>query len=159
LFFYPVTSYGVSYDISTRANEDDAPNGWHSARSNIYRRIRLYLRSVGFVRDQYSDWVRHNTNIIYAWNAIWGLQGIEPPNKFSTTVRRLRINRLDNFATIEISARAQLGGGVTYLWGPTPAGLIPGGALLAPLPAPIVGPFAPPKDTQPGPGANNPANW
>jgi hypothetical protein len=93
---------------------------------------------------------------------MWGLENIPPPNKFSSTVKALRMSRLDHFALMDVSAQIQLGGaGVTSLRGPVPTGLVTAPAALVPpaLPIPAGAAFVLPVDSRPGAGASNPANY
>ncbi|KAK7033362.1 hypothetical protein R3P38DRAFT_2520769 [Favolaschia claudopus] len=157
-FFYPITTYGISYDISTRPTERDLPQGWNSRRSNTYHHISQHMTAMGFVRNQYSVWVRQNTNAVHTWNTMWLLQMIPPPNKFSSTVKRLLMSRMDHFAQMDVTASIQLGGAVVnYLVGPVPRGLVHQPLALQP-PAgaiPANAPFVRPRDTKPSPAANN----
>ncbi|KAJ7184120.1 hypothetical protein C8R46DRAFT_1208356 [Mycena filopes] len=160
---YPITAYSVSYDIFTRANEQDSPGGWNSYRSNIYRRLKNALTAAGFVRNQYSDWVHPNISGFNAWMFMLSLEGlIPPPHKLSSTVRGLRMARMDHFGLMDVTQDLQIGGAAsTTLWGPVPAGLVPVPAALFPPAAPIPAgvPFARPVDSHAGPGVDNPANF
>ena len=87
-----------------------------------------------------------------------------PPNKLSSTasVRRLRLNRLDQRALMDVTANIALGGNFSRrLRGPVPTNLVVSvAAALAPLPVPVP-PGASsvrPVDSHPG-GASNPANF
>jgi hypothetical protein len=124
--------------------------------------LKQRLLAAGFARDQYSDWVQPFVTPAHTYNAMTGLENILPPNKLSSTVRRLRMNRLDQLALMDVTADIMLGGNFsTTLRGPVPANLVvPVAAAIAPLPVPIPpgAPFARPVDSRPG-GASNRANF
>ena len=181
LLGYPVTTYSIEYDICTLANELDMPAGWHSPRGAysltmmrinyfntfvacIYHRIICRLNLFGFTHNQYSIYVQNNTTAAQTYGVMVNLE-ILSQNKFSSTVKNLRMSCVDNFAVLDVSANMWLGGGfVTRLFGPVPANLVahaltqPGGVLnLAPVPTPAAN-FARPVDNHPG-GASLPANF
>lgn len=178
---FPITHYSIMYDIFTRANQDDAPNGWNSCRGMclahqyilqpvnlslqgcIYRRLKRALTNAGFVRHQYSDWVRANTTSAHCWLVMFSLENIQPPHKLSSTVRGLRMSRIDLFATMDITDSIKIGGAHnTQLRGPVPAGLVApaiAAGQMNPIPVPPVPAlFVRPVDSRPG-GADNPANF
>jgi hypothetical protein len=177
---FPPTAYSISYDIFTNRNEHDAPNGWHSPRckclscdqpislssfifsARIYRRLKHLLIGAGFLHNQYSDWVHPFTTAAITYNTMTGLESIPPPHKLSSTVRRLRMSRLDEFNLMDITADIQLGGVFsTMLRGPVPSNLVaPIAAVMNPIPGPIPPgvPFMRPVDSNAG-GASNRANF
>jgi hypothetical protein len=67
------------------------------------------------------------------------MEAILPPNKLSSTVRRLRMNRLDELALMDVTENMMLGGEFsTTLRGPVPANLVlPVAPAIVPPPAPI----------------------
>jgi hypothetical protein len=174
-----MTAYSISYDIFTLPNERDSPLGWHSPRcnhflniainvltlsqANIYRQLKAALLAAGFIRNQYSVWVHPFISATNTYTAMLGLEGIVvPPNKLSSTVKGLRMSRLDNFALMDVTPDIQIGGAaVLSLLGPVPAGLVPAPAALVPpaVPIPAGFPFALPVDSRAGPGVNNPATF
>ncbi|KAH9970521.1 hypothetical protein BGW80DRAFT_1253946 [Lactifluus volemus] len=159
---FPPTAYSICYDIYTRRNEDDAPHGWNSPRSNIYRRLKRRLLQAGFVRNQYSDWVHLFAPPAHIFNTMTDLGNILPPNKLSSTVKGLRMSRIDQLAIMDITENIALGGNFsTMLRGPVPTNLVlPVAAILDPIPGPIPpgAPFARPVDSGPG-GADDPGNF
>ncbi|KAJ7246550.1 hypothetical protein B0H12DRAFT_1053750 [Mycena haematopus] len=161
LLLYPVTAYGISYDIFTRRTEDDTPNGWNARRNRTYSHIHQHLLASNFIRNQYSDFVNPLINVAAAYHTMWALENIPPPNKLSTTIKGLKLSRYDHLALLDITALIQLGGTVNSLRGPVPANLVPAGAVLVPpaVPIPPGVPFALPVDTRPGVGASNRANY
>jgi len=97
------------------------------------------LLAARFAHDQYSDWVQPFVTPAQTYNAMTGLENVLPPNKLSSTVRRLRMNRLDHLALMDVTADIMLGGNFsTTLRGPVPANLVvPIAAAIVPLPVPI----------------------
>ncbi|KAJ7626332.1 hypothetical protein DFH06DRAFT_1481209 [Mycena polygramma] len=162
LFLLPMSTYGISYDISTRPTEDDAPAGWNAPRSPTYGHMKRRLTTRGFTRDQYWDWLCPNTTAHQAFIAMVLLETIPPPHKFSSTVRRLRMARHDALQHMEVTANIQLGGvWVNHLRGPVPSGLVaPVANLLNPAPVPGVPPgtVLPPTNSRAG-GASLPGNF
>ncbi|KAJ3828205.1 hypothetical protein F5880DRAFT_1503251 [Lentinula raphanica] len=142
ILLFPNTHYAISYDIFTLANEDDAPYGWHSYRSQIYRDIAGHLRACGFFRSQYSDWVRAEISSGWCWTSMLGLEeNIAPPHKLSSTLKGLRMSRLDEYAVMDVTDDLVIGGvWNNRLRGPVPARLvqpaIAAGNMLQPLPVP-----------------------
>ncbi|KAJ6459731.1 hypothetical protein C8R47DRAFT_950031, partial [Mycena vitilis] len=121
----PVTAYSISYDIYTLADERDSPLGWNAARAKIYRRLKLSLTMAGFTRSQYSDWVNPAIAAPAAYNALVSLENIPPPHKLSSTVKGLRMSRMDHLALLDVTALIRIGGAaVMNLRGPVPAGLV-----------------------------------
>lgn len=130
--------------------------------AKIYKRLEARLVAAGFARDQYSDWVHPFIDPAHVYNIMTGLENIPPPNKLSSTVRRLRMNRVDPLVALDISESIALGGNFsTTLRGPVPVNLVlPVAGAIVPIPGPIPpgAPFALPVDSRPG-GASNPANF
>lgn len=169
----PVDDWGISYDISTRATENDLPNGWHAKRGefyseqpfltesngsndflgNTYRLLIKRLRQAGFVRQQYSNYVLVNANPVFVWNVMVQLRLIRPPGKLESTLLGLKMCR-----SIDVTDRMQLGGAFSLvLRGPTPVGLVPDGMDPAPV---IPGPdFVRPSFTRPSAAADDPINY
>jgi hypothetical protein len=98
----------------------------------------------------------------FAWNTALSLLTIDPPGKFESTVRRLKIHYTPNIALSDVTIDCQLGGVFApALRGPTPLGLV---TQLAPalLPAsaiPNAAIFQLPDDTGDSPAALLVANW
>jgi len=131
--------------------------------------MRQRLLNTEFTRDQYS--ITGSTQIsdrlnlwitpANAFNAMTGLENILPAGKLSSTVRRLRMNRLDQQALMDVTANISLGGNFSpRRRGPVPTNLVPVATVLAPPPVhiPPGAPFARPADSRAG-GASNRANF
>ncbi|KAJ6459739.1 hypothetical protein C8R47DRAFT_1327931 [Mycena vitilis] len=111
---------------------------------------------------QYSDWVNPAIAAPAAYNALVSLENIPPPHKLSSTVKGLRMSRMDHLALLDVTALIRIGGAaVMNLRGPVPAGLVPAPAALVPPagPIPVGFPFARPVDSRPGPGIDNSATF
>ncbi|KAJ6469808.1 hypothetical protein C8R47DRAFT_958720, partial [Mycena vitilis] len=158
----PVSTYSISYDIFTRATEDDAPAGWHSRRSVTYRQIKRRLAANGFVRDQYSNWLRFNTTAPATYVRMVMLESILPEHKISSTIRRLRMAKHDSLNLMDVTASIRLGGAWNNsLRGPVPSGLVgPVQHLINPVPVAGVPPgtVLPPIHSRPG-GASLAVNY
>jgi virulence-associated protein VapD len=117
----PAPAWGISYDIRTRETEDDLPQEWNADRGqsfsiigrfdshytcsvNTHVRLRAILNGWNFFRDQYSDYINPNTTAITTWLAMMSLESIQPPPKFSSTVRRIRMQRHDMLNIMDVSA-------------------------------------------------------
>ncbi|KAK7033339.1 hypothetical protein R3P38DRAFT_791812 [Favolaschia claudopus] len=162
LFGFPVTAYCISYDIYTLANELDLPQGWNSPRANIYRQLKRFLLLGGFTRNQYSVWVNQNTTVAAAWHTMWSLELSLPPNKLSSTVKGLQLSRMDQFALMDVTADAQIGGAhIPNIRGPVPRDLVPQPLALQPPAGPIPpnAAFARPVHSRPSPAANDRNNY
>ncbi|KAF8273182.1 hypothetical protein EI94DRAFT_1696985 [Lactarius quietus] len=155
--------YGITYDISTRRTEDDLPDGWHSRRASTYRALLRSLRQAGFVRHQYSDYRRHNSNPVAVWTTMIFLAAqVQPPGKLQSTLLGLKMHHIEHLHDMDVTDQLRLGGAFTpWLMGPTPAGLVaevPDG-LLNPVPV-VPGPdFIRPVFTRPSAAANSRFNY
>jgi hypothetical protein len=90
--------------------------------ARIHDRTKHRLIEAGFDRDQYSDWVQLFTTGAHTYNTMTSLENTLPSHKLSSTVRRLRMNRIDE---IVLLAETQLGGAFsTKLRGPVPSNLV-----------------------------------
>ncbi|KAJ7870174.1 hypothetical protein B0H14DRAFT_2232897, partial [Mycena olivaceomarginata] len=85
-----------------------------------YIRLRTALNEWNFFRDQYSNYINPNTTAIVILFTMMSLENIQPPHKFSSTVRRIRKQRHDMLNIMDVSASMRLGGVfVTQLRGPS----------------------------------------
>ncbi|KAH9929904.1 uncharacterized protein BXZ73DRAFT_20704, partial [Epithele typhae] len=79
--------YGISYDIFTRATEDELPDGWNSPRAHTYRRLIKYLLESGYTRHQYSDYRNENTDATETFLVMFNMRNALARNKLATTVK------------------------------------------------------------------------
>ncbi|KAI6009811.1 hypothetical protein BKA83DRAFT_105686 [Pisolithus microcarpus] len=151
----PSGTYGLSYDVSTPATEDDLPRGWNSRRAETYRQIALYLERGHFTCLQKSDWIRENTDAFTTYYTMLMLRTIPPSGKLQSTVRGLKMHKIESHY-YDISQDIRLGGRyATTLEGPTPSALVPANV-------PSVEPpddFLLPRYTRRSDAASNAANW
>jgi hypothetical protein len=153
--------YGISYDIYTRATEDDLPHGWHSHRINTYRQLIRILNVAGFHHMQYSDYSRPNVHPAFAWLVMLSLCAISPPGKLESTVRGMKMHQINDDVCI-VTQDVQLGGvHAQALRGPTPRQLVTDAAAALMHPAPEVLAVAPPMPqyTRPSQASVIAANW
>ncbi|KAI6117279.1 hypothetical protein EDD16DRAFT_1707826 [Pisolithus croceorrhizus] len=85
-------TYGLSYDVSTPATENDLPHGWNSRRVETYRQIALCLECGHFACLQKSDWVHKNINTITTYYMMLILWTILPPGKLQSMVKGLKMH-------------------------------------------------------------------
>lgn len=170
LFMYPLTTYGISYDIYTNANQHAPPNGWGAARgewfrkralrikiahigltvARIYKRLETRLNLAGFARDQYSDFIQHATSAQFTYNTMVQLEHLPPAYKVSSTLRRVRMNQIDLFMMMDVTGALRLGGAFNrVLRAPVPSNLVPGGLAVPPVAVPAAGFIAPTDSTHP----------
>ncbi|KAH9039293.1 hypothetical protein EDB85DRAFT_1859853 [Lactarius pseudohatsudake] len=158
----PIGHYGISYDISTRRTESDLPNGWHSHRAITYRRLIKRLRDAGYVRHQYSDYRRPNSDPVAVWMDMVGLCQIPPPGKLESTLSGLKMHYVHHLHDMDVTQQLQLGGAFSEtLRGPTPVALVdqvPAG-LLNPAPAIPGAGFVRPVHTRPSAMADDLNNY
>ncbi|KAI6009752.1 hypothetical protein BKA83DRAFT_4070271 [Pisolithus microcarpus] len=148
-------TYGLSYDISTAATENDLPQGWNSQRAETYRQIARCLERGHFARLQKSDWVREDTDAITTYYTMLMLCNIPPPGKLQSTVKGLKMHKIESLC-YDISQDIRLGGRyATTLEGLTLSALVPANV-------PSVEPlddFLLPRYTQRSDAALDAANW
>ncbi|KAJ7742697.1 hypothetical protein DFH07DRAFT_964404 [Mycena maculata] len=139
-FAYPIITYSITYDIFTLR-----PMSGTALKAGI-RREAIYTAGLKS---------RSSPLVMLALEGI-----IMPPNKLSSTVKGLRMSKLDHFALMDVTPIVG-GAAVLSLRGPVPAGLVQAPAALVPpaVPIPAGFPFARPVESRPGPGANNPATF
>lgn len=90
---------------------------------------------------------------------MWWLENIPPAHKLSTTVKGLRLARVDHMAVMDITPLIQLAGqNLQGLNGEIPASFVNMGLanFVANVPAHL---HVLPQNTRPGPGANAAINW
>jgi hypothetical protein len=142
LLDHPPGAYGISYDIYTQRTEANLPQGWNSYRGKLwifkhlapsfytitaatYRELATQLQNGGFHRLQYSDWICDPTDAADAYWVMLSLLRMQPPGKFQSTVKGIKLHHIANWA-FDATHQIQLGGGYSQsLQGPTPAGLVP----------------------------------
>ncbi|KAI6102922.1 hypothetical protein F5141DRAFT_1008128 [Pisolithus sp. B1] len=148
-------TYGLSYDISTPATEEDLPCGWNSQRVETYRQIALCLEHGHFIHLQKSDWICENMDAITTYYTMLMLCTILPSGKLQSTVRGLKMHKIESHY-YDISQDICLGGQYAImLKGLTPSTLVPANV-------PSVEPpdnFLLPCYTQHSDAASNAANW
>ncbi|KAH8991654.1 hypothetical protein EDB92DRAFT_1797962 [Lactarius akahatsu] len=158
----PIGHYGISYDISARKTEDDLPNGWHSRRGESSEHIQKRLRDAGYVRHQYSDYRRPNSNPVAVWTDMVGLYQIQPPGELESTLSGLKMHYIHYLHDMDVTDQLRLGGAFSKtLRGPTSVALVdqvPAG-LLNPAPAIPSPGFARPVHTMPSAMADDPNNY
>ncbi|KAI5984063.1 hypothetical protein EDD15DRAFT_2171789 [Pisolithus albus] len=147
-------TYGLSYDVSTRATEDDLPHGWNSRRAETYKQLALCLERGHFARLQKSDWICEDTDAITTYYTMLMLRTIPPPGKFQSTVKGLKMHKIES-PCYDISQEIVLGGRyAAALEGPTPSTLVPENVPSAePLGVLL------PRYTRRSEAALNPGNW
>ncbi|KAF9232541.1 hypothetical protein BU15DRAFT_67364 [Melanogaster broomeanus] len=91
LILMPPGTYGISYDIYTAATENNLPDGWHAARTSTYSELHKSLECGQFVRNQYSDWARDNTDAMTTYYQMLMLRAISPPGKLQSTSPRISV--------------------------------------------------------------------
>jgi hypothetical protein len=122
---------------------------WQLVIALTYARIKRRLQNNGYQRDQYSIWIRAMTTAVETWHAMFDLLLIQPPGKFETTVKGLRMQHYQNLALFSVTDDIRLGGAAVHtLRGPVPANLVPAFPLHPIFPVPVV----------PGPGFQVPVN-
>lgn len=118
------------------------------------------LRREGFVRHQYSDYRRPNSQSALVWILMVQLPLlVQPPGKLESTVLGLKMHHIISLDEMDVGDKVRLGGQYSpSLRGPTPAGLVPAGGLAT---APVIpGPhFVRPAGTRSSAAANNPINY
>ena len=176
LWNLPDRAYGISYDISTWKTEDDLPHGWHSywgefinfckshqrlsccmITAATYRELAKELGSRDYDQLQYSDWINEDTTAADAYITMVSLMSINPPGKLQSTLKGIKVHYLAHPRGLDGSDAMRLGGAYSpHLWGPTPAGLVPGNVAAV---APQV-PLQPlPRFTKASERALNMNNW
>ncbi|TFK47239.1 hypothetical protein OE88DRAFT_1666604 [Heliocybe sulcata] len=121
----PHGSYGISYDIYTRATEDDLPYGWHSNRSHTYRAAILHLEANGFRKHQYSDFRRDGTSLLNTFLTMITLRVMAPPSKLATTLKGVKMHFISDMTICDQTRELRLGGRYARaLEGPAPAALV-----------------------------------
>ncbi|KAJ3546789.1 hypothetical protein NMY22_g1913 [Coprinellus aureogranulatus] len=123
----PPSEYSIAYDIGFHDNKDDLPLAWNSDPGHVYRQVWDFLLERGFQRDQYSDWTAH-CPAQEAWRTMVELAlRIQPWHKFNTTVKGLRMARIDDRGVMDVTRHVKLGGtapaAFTPLFGPVPLSL------------------------------------
>ena len=121
---------------------------------STYRQIIRRLTQAGYVRHQYSDYRRPNSNPMVVWTDMVGLCLIQPPGKLQSTVLGLKMHFYPHFHQMDVTDQVQLGGAFSHgILGPTPQALValaqvPPGFLIPPPVIPGAG-FVRPVDTRP----------
>jgi hypothetical protein len=158
-------------ELLRHRNEDDAPNGWNylSDHANILLLNILLSQDLQAVETAPSRcWIcsrsmlRLDSTVCHFSPHLQHRDGFGEylaTKKLRSTVRRLRMNRLDQLAFMDVTADIALGGNFsTTLGGPVPANLVVlVAAAIVPLPGPGAS-FARPVDSRPG-SASSPANF
>ncbi|KAI6040485.1 hypothetical protein EDC04DRAFT_2566961, partial [Pisolithus marmoratus] len=118
-------TYGLSYDISTPATEEDLPHGLMIQTVETYRQITLCLEHSDFAHLQKSDWICENMDAITTYYTMLMLCNIPPPRKLQSTVKGLKMHKINSYH-YDISQDIHLSGQyATTLEGPTPSTLVP----------------------------------
>ncbi|KAI5984826.1 hypothetical protein EDD15DRAFT_2176651 [Pisolithus albus] len=120
-------TYGLSYDILTTATEDDLPEGMTADHITVetYRQIACWLEHGHFARLQKSDWACKDTDAIMNYYTMLMLRNIPPPGKLQSTVKCLKMHKIESLC-YDISQDIHLGGQyATTLEGVTPSALMP----------------------------------
>lgn len=110
---------------------------------------------------QYSDYSNPDVAPAFAWSTMVSLCNIQPPGKLQSTVRALKMHRIEDDVCI-VTDDIRLGGVYSLLLhGPTPRNLVTPAAAAVMNPAPAVLAVAPvlPCHTCPSIAATTAANW
>ena len=84
----------------------------------------MRLTDMGFTHAQYSHWIK-NTNALDAYISMLSLMDIEPPGKFQSTLKSVKIHHQAH-PDLDGTNAIRLGGIYSPdLLGPTPAHLVP----------------------------------
>jgi len=127
----------------------------------MYRALIRILNAAGFVQLQYSDYSHQNIQPAVAWGVMLSLCTIPPPGKLESTVRGLKMYRIDHNSFM-VTQDIQFGGQYSpFLRGPTPRNLVTPAAAAIMNPAPAVLAIAPilPQHTRASAAAAIAANW
>ena len=85
----------------------------------------MQLTQRGFAQGQYSHWIK-NTTALDAYVSMLSLMGIEPPGKFQSTLKSVKVHYQAHPGIMDGADAIRLGGIYSpHLWGPTPAHLVP----------------------------------
>ena len=96
-----------------------------------YRELAKVLRNRNYEQLQYSDWINENTTAISAYLSMLSLTRMEPPGKFQSTVKNVKVHYIAHRG-LNGSDAIRLGGVHSlHLRGPTPARLVPGNVVAA----------------------------
>ena len=123
--------------------------------AQTYRHIAKHLEHGGFARLQKSDWYRNDTDVTTSYYTMLGLMNIPPPGKLQTTIKGLKMHRINDWM-FDVTQDIRLGG----RYAPTLEGLTP--RALVPFDVPGAQPppnFIIPAHTGDSAAARKPANW
>ncbi|KAF9054031.1 hypothetical protein BJ165DRAFT_681176 [Panaeolus papilionaceus] len=124
IFALPFALYGISYDFNFH---------WGVPRSHIYNQLTTFFQARGYMRSQYSMWVKFSWPA-YVWQDMMPLRDITPHGIFATCIQRLCMVQIPlPIKQYWLIYRIQLGGLFSlHLYGPTPANRIPMGVVNNP---------------------------
>jgi hypothetical protein len=71
---------------------------------NTYHQLIQLLQAAGFFRLQYSNYNNPHTPAWFAWATMFGLFNIQPPGKFESTIKGLKMHHICSLAIQDVMA-------------------------------------------------------